>query len=50
MGLFLESTGDPFGYYDDTTDTYVVQAPPVADVVVLSVFAGDEPFYLYDDC
>ena len=50
VGLFLESTGDPFGYYDDTTDTYVVQAPPVADVVVLSVFAGDEPFYLYDDC
>jgi hypothetical protein len=50
VGLFLQSNGELFGFYDDVSETYVVQAPPVDDIVVLSVFAGDEPFFLYDDC
>ncbi len=48
--VFLQSDGELFGFYDDATGDYVLQAPPVDDVVVLSVFGGDEPYFLYDDC
>ena len=50
VSVFLQSDGELFGFYDDATDTFVSQAPPVDDIVVLSVFGGDEPFFLYDDC
>jgi hypothetical protein len=48
--LLLQSSGDMFGYYDDTTEEYVSQIPPLEDIVVLSVFGGDEPFNLDGDC
>jgi len=50
VSLYLQSDGELFGYSDETTDSYVTQTPPVDDVVVLSVFGGDEPYFLYDDC
>ena len=50
VSVFLRSNGEWFGYFDDDTGNYVTQAPPIDDVVVLSVFGGDEPFFLYDDC
>ena len=48
--LFLQSGGDPFGYFDEVTEEYISQVPAIADITVLSVFAGEEPFYLYEDC
>ncbi len=50
VSLFLQSLGAPFGYYDEATDEYVSQAPPVDDVMVLRVYAGTEPNFIYDDC
>jgi len=48
--LILQSTGVAFGTFDNVTDKYISQAPPVSDVFVLIVGAGEEPFFLYDDC
>lgn len=50
VSVFLRSDGEVFGFYDEVTATFVAQAPPVDDIVVLSVFGGDEPYFLYDDC
>ena len=48
--LFLRSSGDMFGFFDDVTGDFVAQVPAIEDISVLSVFAGEEPFFLFDDC
>jgi hypothetical protein len=50
VGLFLVSAGDLFGFFDDTTGDFVAQVPAIADITVLEVFAGEESFFLFDDC
>lgn len=48
--LFLQSSGEPFGYFDGVTEEYVSQVPAIGDISVISVSAGEEPFYTYEDC
>lgn len=48
--LFMESSGELFGYFDDVTNEFIMQAPPLNDLTVLSAYAGDEPFFTFDDC
>jgi hypothetical protein len=42
--------GELFGFFDDATGEFIAQVPAIADITVLDVFAGEEPFYLFDGC
>ena len=47
--LMMQSTGEPFGTFDGDGN-YVIGNPSPADVFVLSLSAGDRPYFLFDDC
>ena len=45
----LESSGDPFGSFDDAGN-YVIQVPSPADVTIIAMETGKTPIFLYGDC
>lgn len=45
----LESSGDPFGSFDDAGN-YVIAVPSPADVTIIAMQAGSTPNFLYGDC
>lgn len=47
--LTLLSSGEPFLYFDEEGN-YVLQVPAPEDLTVLSLVAGDLPYFLFDDC
>ena len=47
--LTLLSAGQPFLYFDEEGN-FVLQTPAVEDLSVLSLVAGDLPYFLFDDC
>ena len=47
--LLVTSEGVPFVSVDDVGN-YVTQTPDPAEIVVRTMKAGDEPFYIYADC
>ncbi len=47
--LLVSSQTVPFGAFDDDGN-YVTQVPDPGDIVVDTLRAGDEPFYLFADC
>ena len=50
VGLLLLSTGEPFEYYDSDTEEFVSQVPAQEDVTVISLNAGETPFFVFEDC
>lgn len=50
VGIIAISSGEPFQFFDSATDTFVNQVPAQADVHVISLNAGAQPFFLFDDC
>lgn len=50
VGIVALSLGEPFEFYDAEEETYVQQTPPPDDVIVISLNAGEQPFFLYADC
>ena len=49
VNLYLESTGELFGGFDEAGN-YVVGNPDPADVIVTSMSAGNLRIFLYGDC
>lgn len=47
--LTLESSGDPFGSFDDAGN-YVIAVPSPADVTIIAMETGKTPIFLYGDC
>jgi len=45
----LESTGDPFGAFDDAGN-YIATLPARGDVKIISMETGKTPIFLYGDC
>ena len=48
VDLFLISDGTPF--LEFVADEYVVNTPDLSEVTVLQLSAGEQPFFLFDDC
>ena len=49
VNLYLESTGEPFGSFDEAGN-YVIGNPDPADVTVTSMSAGNLRLFLFGDC
>jgi hypothetical protein len=50
VGVVLQSSGTLFTEYNEATEEYINQVPPLGELTVLVVLAGEQPFDLFGDC
>ena len=50
VNVMLQSSGTYFTEYNAVTEEYIDQVPPLAELTVLVVFEGEQPFDLFGDC